>query len=138
MTEPGATGQRGGQQQVSFVSDAFPRCEEDDMQVNRDRWGHRAADYLRGELAARGLQAHGPVGEDWGWALSVMHGKNMYLVGCGIVHGEENMFLVILDPIRPFLSLFGKKPDPTPVASAIDDILRSNPDIRDIEWEPGN
>lgn len=136
MSQHGDPTHLGSMQQVSFVSDAFPRSEEDDTQVNPGRWGFKAADFMRQELESRGWQASEPIGEDWGWAVSANREKATYLVGCGIVDGEDNMFLVIIDARRPVLGLFGRKPDVAQLAAAVNEILRANPDIRDVVWEP--
>jgi hypothetical protein len=133
------------QTEVRFRSTAFNCTEPRDYFINDCCFGDDICHWLIRELRARGYQtADQPGQEDFGWYFTFR------------VAGAEHCFVVGFQPNNPsagdrwlgsierqsgFLaSLFGgRKRGILPEAiQAIDAVLKSSPDIRDVAWhEPG-
>lgn len=127
--------------QVEFRSDAFPPYEDESDEINPGRFGKRVAEYLQAELNVKGFKTNGPFSEDWGWLVEVQNAGFRLWFGCGNVDGTTNEFLVFIEPqtpsVRPFpfLKKFDTIPRVKALQTAIDELLASHPDVRNIQWQ---
>ena len=124
---------------VEFRSTKFQPYPGEEAEVNPGLWGKRLAQYLLQNLNERGIETGEIYSEDWGWVVPVPHAPFPMWVGCGHYQENEDGFLVFLEPSKPTVRKgWFKKVDTTAevarVAEAIDAILTSNPDIRDVRW----
>jgi hypothetical protein len=124
---------------VEFRSAKFPAYPGEEEQVNPGLWGKRLAEYLHDRLAQAGMPVGEVYAEDWGWAVPLKHDAFPMWVGCGHYEEYEDGFLVFIEPSKPTIrkGLFGKintTSDVEKIAAAIDQILRADPEIRDVRW----
>lgn len=124
--------------QVEFKSDKFPPYPGEEEDINPGLWGKRLAEYLQNELPHHGLKVSDIGSEDWGWMVELENEEFPLWVGCGHQSGEDDEFLCFIEPSKPFIRKWFKKIDTTEqvnrVAIALNSILESNPDIREINW----
>jgi hypothetical protein len=124
--------------QVEFRSSSFPPYEGEEEQINPGLWGRRLAEYLAQKLADRGIETGEMVAEDWGWYLPVRNEGFRLGLGCGHQEGDDDEFLCFTEPSTPVVKKFFKKIDATPqltrLTDALQQILASDPDVRDIVW----
>lgn len=126
---------------VRFKSDAFREQEREAGHVNPGRFGSELAIWLRDRLAECELMVSEPTPEDWGWVLIVRHKNRSFLLGCGNVQGEDQRWLVFLEPppVGFFDRLWGGGDEAADemtveLCRTIDAALRSESSIADIEW----
>lgn len=124
--------------QVEFRSSKFPPYEGEEEQINPGSWGKRLAEYLVQKLAEKGIATDEMVAEDWGWYVPVRNEGLRLALCCGHQSGDDDGFLCFTDPSTPIAKKFFKKIDTTPqltrLTEALQQILASDPDIRDIVW----
>ncbi|MGC3982613.1 MAG: hypothetical protein QM808_15295 [Steroidobacteraceae bacterium] len=124
--------------QVEFRSSKFPPYEGEEEQINPGLWGKRLAEYLVEKLAAKGIETEGMSAEDWGWHVSVRNEGFPIALCCGHQYGDDDEFLCFTDPHTPIVRKFFKKIDVTVelarLTEALQQILASDPDIREIVW----
>jgi hypothetical protein len=124
--------------QVEFRSSKFPPYEGEEEQINPGLWGRRLAEYLVEKLAEKGIQTEEIILEDWGCYIPIQNEGFRLAICCGHQYGDDDEFLCFTDPSTPVVKKFFKKIDATPQLSrltvALQQILSSDPDIRDIEW----
>jgi len=124
---------------VQFRSDAFPAEAGEAEAVNPGRWGGTLAAFLRGELDRVGLKGGEVHAEDWGWLVPIENEAFPLWIGCGNHEEHPDGFLCFIEPSKPTVrrGLF-RKVDTTArvseVADALDKILASRSDIRDMRW----
>jgi hypothetical protein len=128
--------------QVEFRSSKFPPYMSEEKQINAGLWGKRLAEYLVQKLAERGIVTEEIVAEDWGWYLPVRNQGYRLGLCCGHQNGYEDQFLCFTVPSTPVVKKLFKKIDATAQLSrlteALQQILTSDPDIRDVVWtDPG-
>jgi hypothetical protein len=128
----------GMRTQVEFRAPKFPAYPGEEERINPDMWGKRLAEYLRDELRERGIETREPIAEDWGWLVPIRNVALPMALGCG--HCHNDLYLVFIEPSKSMVRrwLFKKvdtRADVTRVADAIDAVLTSDPDIRDVCWE---
>jgi hypothetical protein len=125
--------------QVEFRSESFPPYEGEEDQINPGLWGKRLAEYLQEKLRAAGIGTGEIYSEDWGWALPINNDAFPVWLGCGHQDGDPDEFLVFIEPPTATVRKWFKKIDTTPVldnlATALDRILTSDPQIRDVRWD---
>jgi hypothetical protein len=125
--------------QVEFRSTKFPPYEGEEEQINPGLWGKRLAEYLVEKLAERGIGTNEMVAEDWGWYVPVQSEGFRLALCCGHQDGDNDEFLCFTDPSSPVVKKLFKRIDATPQLSrlteALQQILASDPDIRDIVWK---
>lgn len=124
---------------VEFRSNKFPAYEGEEEQINPGLWGKRLAEYLQPKLREQGITTGEFYSEDWGWAIPIEHEAFPMWVGCGHQYEPDDAFLIFIEPSKPQIrkGLFKKvdtRADVERVASALDNILRADPDIREIHW----
>ena len=124
--------------QVEFRSSKFPPYEGEEEQVNPGLWGKRLAEYLVHKLAERGIETEEMVAEDWGWYVPLRNEQFRLALCCGHQTGDDDEFLCFTDPSTPVVKKFFKKIDATPqltrLTEALQEILASDPDIREVVW----
>ncbi|HEX2382395.1 MAG TPA: hypothetical protein VHI95_07160 [Acidimicrobiales bacterium] len=123
---------------VEFRSRAFPALPGEDREVNPGQYGKALAMWMREALAARGEKAYEPIAEDWGWVVALDNSAFSLWIGCANYEEYEHGFLCFIHPSKPVIRKGFRKVDTTDVldrvASAIDDALRTNPDVHDLRW----
>ena len=125
--------------QVEFRSSKFPPYEGEEEQINPGLWGKRLAEYLVQKLAARGIETEEMVAEDWGWYVPVRNEGFRLALCCGHQNGDDDEFLCFTDPAIPVVKKFFRKIDATPqltrLTEALQQILASDPEIREVVWK---
>jgi len=80
-------------------------------------------------------------GGDWGWYVPIKNEAFRLALCCGHQGGAADEFLCFIDPWKPVIRRWFKKIETTPqvgrVADALDKILKSDPDIKDVHWMEG-
>lgn len=56
---------------IEFKSNLFPRCEEEEMEINTGRCEKRSAEYIHNEIPKYGIEVEGIFSEDWGWIVPI-------------------------------------------------------------------
>lgn len=124
--------------QVEFRSAKFPPYEGEEEQINPGLWGRRLAEYLVQKLSEKGIKTEGILGEDWGYYIPVQNEGFKLAVCCGHQNGADDEFLCFTHPGTPVVKKFFKKIDATAQLSrltgALQQILSSDPEIRDVVW----
>jgi hypothetical protein len=124
--------------QVEFRSSKFPPYEGEEEQINPGLWGKRLAEYLVQKLAERGIVTEEMVAEDWGWYVPVRNEGFRLALCCGHQNGDDDEFLCFTDPSTPIVKKLFKKIDATAqlahLTEALQQILASDPAIRDVVW----
>ena len=124
--------------QVEFRSSKFPPYEGEEEQINPGLWGKRLAEYLVQKLAERGIETEEMVAEDWGWYVPVRNEGFRLALCCGHQNGDDDEFLCFTDPGTPVVKKFFKKIDATlqltRLTEALQQILASDPEIRELVW----
>ncbi|WP_411825540.1 hypothetical protein [Luteolibacter sp. AS25] len=124
---------------VQFRSDKFPAYIYEEEEIKPGLWGSRLADYLAANLRKKGIKAGEPVAKDWGFCIPIDNNEFPLSICCGHRNGDDDEFLCFTDPATPTIrKLLFWKIDATPrleeVTRAMDEILTSDPAIREIEW----
>lgn len=123
---------------VEFRSARFPAYEGEEEQVNPDLWGKRLAEYLSQRLRSAGVLTGEIYAEDWGWGIPLPHDDFSMWMGCGRYQEYPDGYLVFVEPSKPMIRNFLKKIDTTAavgrVVEALNRILNSDPEIRDVRW----
>jgi hypothetical protein len=122
---------------VEFRSAKFPAYASEDEEVNPGRYGKRLAEYLERRLPEHGVTTGPPGRDDWGWVLSIEH-PHLW-IGCGNYEEYPDGFLCFVEPLRGYVREWGfRKRDMSErhatVVEALDRVLRSDPEIRDVRW----
>jgi hypothetical protein len=130
---------------VEFRSGKFPAYESEDREINPARYGKRVVEYLQRRLPEYGVATGSVWPEDWGWGLSIA--LPHIWIGCGNYEEYSDGFLCFVEPARGYVRrrwFFGRhdvSEDHATVVEALDRLLRSDPEIRDVRWwtekEPG-
>jgi hypothetical protein len=124
--------------QVEFRSSKFPPYPGEEEQINPGLWGKRLAEYLVQKLAEKGIETAEMIAEDWGWYVPVRNDGFTLALCCGHQYGDDDEFLCFTDPGKPAVRKLFKKIDATPqltrLVDALQEILASDPEIRDIKW----
>ena len=124
--------------QVEFRSVKFPPYDGEEEQINPGLWGKRLAEYLVQKLSEKGITTEEMVAEDWGWYVPVRNEGFRLALCCGHQNGDDDEFLCFTDPSTPIVRKFFKKIDITvqlsQLTEALQQILASDPEIRDVVW----
>jgi hypothetical protein len=124
--------------QVEFRSSKFPPYEGEEEQINPGVWGKRLAEYLVQRLSEKGINAEEIFAEDWGWYISIQNEGFRPAICCGHQNGDDDEFLCFTDPSTPVAKKFFKKIVATEqllsLTEALQQILSSDPEIRDVVW----
>jgi hypothetical protein len=124
--------------QVEFRSSKFPPYDGEEEEINPGLWGKRLAEYLVQKLADFGVETEAIVTEDWGYYVPVRNEGFELALCCGHQNGDDDEFLCFTEPSKPVVKKLFKKVDATVQLSrltdALEKILSSDPDIREIVW----
>ena len=124
--------------QVEFRSVKFPPYDGEEEQINPGLWGKRLAEYLVQKLGEKGITTEEMVAEDWGWYVPVRNEGFRLALCCGHQNGDDDEFLCFTDPSTPIVRKFFKRIDITvqltQLTEALQQILASDPEIRDVVW----
>ncbi|MGB5310081.1 MAG: hypothetical protein WBN45_14385 [Arenicellales bacterium] len=124
--------------QVEFKSSKFPPYEGEEEEINPGLWGKRLAEYLVQKLADLGVETEDIVAEDWGYYVPVRNQGFELALCCGHQNGDEDEFLCFTEPSKPIVKKLFRKVDATAqllsLTEALEKILSSDPDIREIVW----
>ena len=124
--------------QVEFRSSKFPPYDGEEEEINPGLWGKRLAEYLVQKLSEKGIKTEGIAGEDWGYYIPVENDGFKLAICCGHQNGDDDEFLCFTDPSTPIVKKFFRKVDVTAQLSrlteALQQILASDPEIRDVVW----
>ncbi len=122
---------------VEFRSAKFPPYDGEE-EINPGLWGRRLAEYLKRELAVRGMTTGEIMAEDWGCCLPVQHEPFDLWIGCGHQYGEDDVFLCFVEPSKATVRKWFKKMDTTSAIARVSDllheILSADPEIRNLRW----
>jgi hypothetical protein len=123
---------------VEFRSGKFPPYDGEDEEINPGRFGKRLAEHLAAELQRRGWPVEELYSEDWGWVIPIRNEGFPLWVGCGNHEEWPDGFLCFVEPKKPLVRRWFRSIDTTPVVGrlteALDDILRSDVDVRAVRW----
>ena len=124
--------------QVEFRSAKFPPYEGEEEQINPGLWDKRLAEYLVQKLSEKGIKTNAIIAEDWGWYIPIENDGFRLALCCGHQYGDDDEFLCFTDPSTPIVKKLVKKIDATAqltrLTEAMQQILASDPDIRDVVW----
>jgi hypothetical protein len=124
--------------QVEFRSSKFPPYDGEEEEINPGLWGKRLTEYLAAKLAEKGIATEEMVIEDWGCYLPIRNDGFRLALCCGHQNGDDDQFLVFTDPSTPSFRRWFRRIDATPqftrLLDALREILKADPEIRDIEW----
>ena len=124
--------------QVEFRSFKFPPYGGEEELINPGLWGKRLAEYLVKKLSESGIQTRKIVAEDWGYYIPIENEEFKLAVCCGHQFGDDDQFLCFTDPKSPIIKKLFKTIDGTAqlarVTEALQQILSSDSDIREIAW----
>lgn len=124
--------------QVEFRSSKFPACEGEEDELNPGLWGKRLAEYLVLKLSEKGIETGQMMAEDWGYYIPIPNDEFELAVGCGHQFGEDDEFLCFTEPSSPVVKKFFKTIDASQqlarLTEAMQEILSSDPHIRDVVW----
>jgi hypothetical protein len=128
--------------QVTFRSDKFPPYEGEEEQINPGLWGKRLAEYFVEKLKGTEIKTEEIIPEDWGWYIPIKNEGFRLAICCGHQNGDDDEFLCFTDPDKPVIKKLFKRIDATEqltrLVTAMERILASDPDIRNIEWSDGS
>ena len=123
--------------QVEFKADKFPPYE-DEEEINPGMWGRRLAEYLVPKLQGKGIPVEEVYPEDWGCYIQIENKAFQLAICCGHQYGDDNEFLCFTEPRTPKVRKLFKRIDATSqlerITKVMDEILTSDPDIRDVCW----
>ena len=124
--------------QVEFRSSKFPPYEGEEEEINPGLWGKRLAEYLVKQLTERGINTEEMIAEDWGWYVPIQNDGFRLALCCGHQYGDDDQFLCFTDPKTPVVRKLFRKLDATPqltqLVEALQKILATDPDIREVVW----
>ena len=125
--------------QVEFRSAKFPPYDGEEEMINPGLWGKRLAEYLVKKLSEKGVKSRQIVAEDWGYYIPIENEGFKLALCCGHQFVDDtDRFLCFTDPKSPVIRKLFKKIDGTAeiarVTDTLQQILSSDPDIRDVIW----
>ena len=123
---------------IEFKSSAFPAYEGEEGEINPGCWGKRLAEFIKLKLEEEKIGTEDIYSEDWGVAVPIKNVDFPIWIGCGNSDESKDGFLCFIEPSKPSIRRWFRKIDTTlkvsRVSDALDKILRSHPDIREVRW----
>lgn len=125
---------------VEFRSSQFPpyEHEQDQEMVNPGMWARRLVEYLAARLEPLGIATEPAIAEDFGWFVPVRNEAFPMAIVCAHCGEADDEFRCFVIPDRPVIRRFLRKIDTTAdvgrLVAAIDRILSTDPEIRDVRW----
>jgi hypothetical protein len=90
------------------------------------------------KLAEHDIAAGPIIAEDWGYYIPIANEGFKLALCCGHQNGDDDEFLCFTDPSTPRVKKFFKTIDATQaltrLTQAMERILSSDPDIRNVAW----
>jgi len=129
---------------ILFETNRFNVSEVKEHFTNPCCFGEDLAEWLRQQLAKKGVSAGAPYQEDWGWEMLARQGSQGYFLGVGGYHKEgavyknDGEWRIMVEKRRSIWEkLRGKNNmvETEPILSTIEDILREQADLRDVKRE---
>ena len=124
--------------QVTFRSSKFPPYDGEEELINPGLWGKRLAEYLVEKLSLLGIQSEEIIAEDWGWYIPIKNEGSTLAICCGHQNGDDDEFLCFTEPKTPIIKKLFKKIDVSAhlgqLVGALEKILSSDPEIKDVTW----
>ena len=126
---------------ILFETDRFNVSEVKEHFINPCCFGEDLAEWLRQRLAEKGVTAGTPGQEDWGWYLFAQQDSQRYFLGMGGYPGKGGLgkndgeWRIIVEKRRSIWEKLRGRNKITatdPVVSIIEDILREQPDVRNL------
>jgi hypothetical protein len=116
----------------------FPPYKGEEDEMNPGVWGKRLAEYLVKHLAEKGIETDEMNAEDSGWYIPVRNEEFRMALFCGHQDGDDDEFICFTVPSKPVVRKLFKKiaatGQLTRLTEALDQILSSDPDVRDVVW----
>jgi hypothetical protein len=112
---------------LSFESTAFPVADGEDAETNPGIFGKALAEWLSVRLNERGVPAHPPFAEDWGWCIELANQSQRTGVACASEEHVKTSWRVyaFTDP-----GLFGRLRGKEPAAvSAVNELFAKLKDV---------
>lgn len=131
-------------QSVLFKTRRFNLSVVKEHFINRCCFGEDLASWLGTKLVAKGIKVSAPGQEDWGWYLRATCGQDSYLLGMNGnfdrngTAADEGEWRIIVEKKRSVwqrVARRGRIADGDPMVTTIEDILRSDPEFRDLRLE---
>jgi hypothetical protein len=125
---------------VEFRSPLFVPNAEDGSINFPEYWGKLVAQYLYEKLPAYGFEPkYIDSGDDWGATVVIKNDQFDLRIDCSHPEATEDLLLCCIEPHNPVerVGIFKKvetAPFIDPLADALDKILTSDPEIRDVRW----
>jgi hypothetical protein len=124
---------------LEFESSAFPVTPGEDEGTNPGIYGKALAQWIAGQLCARGLPAGEVIAEDFGWCVPVASKPHRLYVACASTEDEQNQWRVFAFVEGAFMArLFGKDESAKSLSSlfsTVKNILGANPAIHGLREE---
>jgi hypothetical protein len=129
---------------ILFETDRFNVSEVKKHFINPCCFGEDLAEWLRQQLARNGVSAGAPYQEDWGWEMLARQGPQGYFLGVGgclregAVGKNDGEWRIIVEKKRSIWEKLrgkNKMSETEPILSMIEDILREQADVRNINRE---
>ena len=124
--------------QVWFTSSAFAIEPSEDEETNPGIYGHALAEWMAGQLAARGIETGPVLAEDWGWIFDARVGEARLGVGCANESGSTTRWsCVLMSSELPFVGLFRRQRTQRGLAALRAEVhaVLAASDVTDVEWE---
>jgi hypothetical protein len=123
---------------LSFKSSAFPTIPGEDAQTNPGIYGKALAEWLGGQLRARGLSAGAVIAEDFGWCIPIEGLSQPVYVVCA--SGDAADAWQVFSFVEPglFARLFGRDDGQTAlqnVFGVLHESLTAAAEIRELREE---
>ncbi|HUD64201.1 MAG TPA: hypothetical protein VMQ17_06480 [Candidatus Sulfotelmatobacter sp.] len=129
---------------ILFQTNRFNLSEVKERFINPCCFGEDLAEWLREQLAKKGVSADAPYQEDWGWEMLARQGSQGYFLGAtgypseGAVDKNDGEWRIMVETRRSIWEkLRGKNKisETDPMLSIIEDILREQADVRNMSRE---
>jgi hypothetical protein len=126
--------------QLWFTTSKFEPIAGEDKETNPGRFGKALAIWVRQKLLARGKPiTEEIIPEDWGWVVMVQRKPFPLWIGCGNEDGSKTRWSLLVTAEPNIFQKILKRVDTAPAVSALEteleQIVRAEPGLEDIEWE---
>jgi hypothetical protein len=111
---------------IEFKSKLFPAEPGEDAQTNPGIFGKKLAEYLADWFSRNGFGVTGVIAEDWGWCVQLANDGFELFLGCGPYQEGEDMWLVFIEPSKPYVRRWFKKIDTQPVVARVAEALEQS------------
>ncbi len=129
---------------ILFETSRFNVSEVREHFINPCCFGEDLAEWLREQLSEKGVPVGAPYQEDWGWEMRARQGSQGYFLGVGgyLIEGaidkNDGEWRIMVEKRRSIWEKVrgrNKMSESEPILSIIEDILREQADVRNINRE---